>query len=87
MKVQFHLSWILRSTTFAAIGLWALTWPFSYPHMTLATVWIAPAAFGGSIGALFGHTVHGVFGGLVALVLLIAILFLVAYAADVANIP
>lgn len=86
MRFQTRTSWLLRSMAFAAVGAWALTWPFSFPHMTTWTLWVVPAAFGGAIGALFGKTPHGVAGGLLACVLLVWILFAVFFAAQLVGI-
>ena len=70
----------------AAIGVWALTWSFSFSHMPSYTLWVVPAAFGGAIGAMFGKTPHGVAAGLVVYVLLIWIFFAVMFAANMLGI-
>jgi len=71
MRVQFTIANLLRSTAFFAFGWWILIWMWgvlhgsgSYPHMFGWGLFLAPAAIGGAIGALFGKTPHGVFAGL-----------------------
>lgn len=85
MWPQFTIAYVLRSTLFFAIAIWALTWPAKYPHMTGWAVVLVPAAIGGGIGALYGKTPHGVFAGFIAEVVLSASLIVLAIIAHLVN--
>jgi hypothetical protein len=76
MVFQFNTTRLLRSVGFAAISIWSLMLFRPYPHMVGYIVFLAPAAMGGAIGALFGKTPHGVFGGLVFAVIALVALFI-----------
>jgi hypothetical protein len=85
MKFQFNISQVLRSVAFFAFGVWTLTWLRLYPHMLGFVLFLAPAAFGGAIGAIFGKTPHGVFGGLVFVVLALFLLLIGVLVVDEFN--
>jgi hypothetical protein len=76
MTFQFNTIRLLRSIAFAAIGVRSLTLFPKYPDMVVFICFMAPAAFGGAIGALFGKTSHGAFSGLVVTVIAFAAIFM-----------
>jgi hypothetical protein len=83
MKPRFTIAQLLRSTALFSFGVWTLTWFWSYPHMTKAAIFLAPVAFAGAIGALFGRAIEGAFWGcafevgLVALAAFVMLLYVV----------
>ncbi|MGD9720066.1 MAG: hypothetical protein AB7O59_02490 [Pirellulales bacterium] len=85
MKPQFTLARLLRSTAFFAVGVWAVTWFWLYPHMIREALVLIPAAFGGAIGALFGKTPLGAFWGFAATFILLGTGLLLAVLLDVAH--